>query len=86
MAGNEPLTGNPLDGAGAGPNPISVPFLERYTDETDLRERIKRAGAVLQAIRRRIRELDEQAELTAEGDVPKPGYAVPGQRLRGCPH
>ena len=73
-------------GAGPGPGPITAPVLEPYADKTDLRERIERAGAALQAIRMQIRKMDDQAELTAEGDVPKPEYALPGQRLRGCPH
>ena len=86
LAGNEPPTGGPLGRAGPGPRSISAPVLELYADKTDLRERIERAGAALQAIRMQIRKMDNQAELTAEGDVPKPGYAVPGLRLRGCPH
>ena len=86
LAGNEPPTGGPLGRAGPGPRSISAPVLELYADKTDLRERIERAGAALQAIRMQIRKMDNQAELTAEGDVPKPGYAVPGLRLRGCLH
>ena len=88
--------GNPLVGTRVKSGPVPAPLLDLCPDKTDLRERVERAWTGLQAIRAKIRALgeqgakiralEEQAELTAEGDVPKPGYAVPGQRLRGCPH
>ena len=73
--------GSPLDGAKAESSPVPGDPLDPCPDKAYLREKVESAREVLQTIRATIRVLKEQVELTAEGDVPKPGYAVPGQRL-----
>ena len=91
LVGDEPLPGEPVCGVGPGPGPIPPPSLEPgpilapslEPCADDLHERIERAAGALHAIHMRIREMDDQAELIAEEEVPRRGYALPDQRLQG---
>ena len=85
-AESEPPMGSPLDRARAESSSAPRAPLDLCPDEAYLWKKVKSPQEDLQAIRDTIRVLKEQVKLTAEGDVPKPGSAVPGQRLRGCLH